>query len=86
MNRFERLFGLKGEARVTYLAGEFRVDVPGDFVVCAVTGQQIPISELRYWSVAPQEPYASAEVSLQRELELRRQRGLVSGAGNSSAP
>ncbi len=85
MNRFERLFGLKGEARVTYLAGEYRVDAPGDFVVCAVTGQQIPLKELRYWSVALQEPYASAEVSLQRELELRRQQGRPSGAGSASA-
>lgn len=72
MNRFERLFGLKGEARVKYLAGEFQVMVPGDFVVCAVTGQTIPLAELRYWSVERQEPYVSAEASLQRHLEVMR--------------
>ena len=32
MNRFERLFGLKGEARVKFLDGEFQVVSPGDFV------------------------------------------------------
>lgn len=74
MNRFERLFGLKGEARITYLAGEFRVDSPGDFVICAVTGRQIPISELRYWSVELQEPYASADVSVERYRELQNRK------------
>ena len=39
MNRFERLFGLKGEARLRYLDGEFQVLSPGDFVRCAVTGE-----------------------------------------------
>ena len=42
---------------------------PGAFVRCAVTGESIPLDELRYWSVARQEPYLNAAVSLQRELE-----------------
>lgn len=71
MNRFERLFGLKGEARVAYLHGEFRVEQPGDFVLCAVTGKPIPMADLRYWSVELQEAYSSPEASLQRHLELR---------------
>lgn len=72
MNKFERLFGLKGEARVAFLHGEFRVEQPGDFVVCAVTGKQIALADLRYWSVELQEAYVSAEASLQRHLELHR--------------
>jgi hypothetical protein len=51
-------------ARLHYLAGTFRVLSPGDHVVCAVTGQAIPIEELKYWSVERQEPYASAEASV----------------------
>jgi hypothetical protein len=39
----------------------------GDHVICAVTGVQIPLHELRYWSVERQEPYADAETSLQAE-------------------
>jgi hypothetical protein len=71
--RLERLLGLKGEARVRYLPGEFKVDWQGDnFVVCAVTGRTIPLPELRYWSVELQEPYATAEASLQRYLQMRR--------------
>jgi hypothetical protein len=78
MNRFERLFGLKGEARVAYMHGEFRVEQPGDFVICAVTGKPIAIADLRYWSVELQEAYSSAEASLQRHLELRPRRGRAS--------
>jgi hypothetical protein len=36
--------------------------------VCAVTGQAIALEELRYWSVAKQEPYASAEASTRAAL------------------
>lgn len=75
MNRFERLFGLKGEARIKFLDGEYRVDSPGDFVICAVTGKPIPLPELRYWSVELQEPYISADVSLARHRELSRKSG-----------
>ena len=75
MNRFERLFGLKGEAKVKFLDGEFQVVTPGDFVRCAVTGEPIALADLRYWSVELQEPYATAEASLRRHLETRRPSG-----------
>jgi hypothetical protein len=71
MNRFERLFGLKGEARVKFLDGEFQVVSPGDFVTCAVTGVPIALPDLRYWSVELQEAYATADASLQRYREMR---------------
>lgn len=70
MNRFERLFGLRGEARVRYFDGEFQVLTPGDFVRCAVTGEPIALADLRYWSVELQEAYASAEISFQRHRQL----------------
>lgn len=68
MNRFEGPGGR--EARIRYLDGDFQVMTPGAFVRCAVTGETIPLDELKYWSVARQEPYASAAISLQRELEM----------------
>lgn len=52
------------EARVHYLDGTFRLLATGDFVRCAQTGAEIPLEELRYWSVARQEPYADAAASL----------------------
>jgi len=66
MNRFERNLGFKGEARLKYLDGEVQVVTPGEFVRCAVTGQAIPLDELRYWSVELQEAYADAGISLKR--------------------
>ncbi len=74
MNRFERNIGQAGEAKLRYLDGEFQVLTPGSFVRCAVSGQPIPIENLRYWSVELQEPYVSAEVSLQRFLQVRHKR------------
>ena len=58
-------------ARVHYLDGMFRVTGPGDHVVCAVTGARIPLDHLRYWSVARQEPYASAQASIEAEERNR---------------
>ncbi len=72
MNRIDKFFGLKNEAKVRYLDGEFEVVSPGDFVRCAVTGMHVPLADLKYWNVEVQEPYATADVSLKRYLELRK--------------
>ncbi len=74
MNRFEKMFGARGEARVRYLDGEFQVLSPGEYVRCAVTGEQIPLQDLRYWSVELQEAYATPAASLERYRELRARR------------
>jgi len=63
----------KGEAKLRYLDGEYDVVVPGGYVVCAVTGTQIPLDALRYWSVDLQEAYASPAVATARAQE----KGLV---------
>jgi hypothetical protein len=68
MNRFERPGGM--EAQLRYLDSDFQVVVAGSFVRCAVTGQPIPLDELKYWSVARQEAYVDAETSLRRELQV----------------
>ena len=50
-------------ARLHYMANGFRVLVPGDHVVCAVSGERIPLDTLRYWDVARQQAYASAALA-----------------------
>jgi hypothetical protein len=70
MNRIEKFFGVRNEAKLRYLDGEFEVLSPGEYVRCAVTGAPISLPDLRYWSVDAQEAYASAAISLQRYLEL----------------
>jgi hypothetical protein len=52
-------------ARLHYMANNYRTLVPGDHVICAVTGEQIALDNLRYWSVARQEAYATAEIATQ---------------------
>jgi len=54
-------------AKLHYMDGTFRMLAPGDHVICAVTGQPIPLEQLRYWSVARQEAYVSALASTQAE-------------------
>lgn len=46
----------------------FRVLRAGAFVNCAVSGQPVPLEELRYWCVERQEAYASPELATRRLL------------------
>jgi hypothetical protein len=63
MNKLERS---GGEAVVEYLDSNLRLVKPGAFVRCAVTGQPIPLDQLKYWSVERQEAYASPEAVMMR--------------------
>ena len=66
MNRMES----SGPARLRYKDAEFEVLVPGAYVLCAVTGRQIMLDELKYWSVDRQEPYGDVQASVKREREV----------------
>jgi hypothetical protein len=59
-------------ARIHYMGGTFRILSDGDHVICAITGAQIPLHELKYWSVERQEAYVDAEASLNAEREAGR--------------
>ena len=48
---------------------------PGDFVRCAVTGRNIALDDLRYWSVELQEAYVDAASSLKRYHKMRAHTG-----------
>ncbi len=50
-------------ARLHYMANGYRVLSNGDHVVCAVSKERIPLEDLRYWSVATQSPFATAEIA-----------------------
>ncbi|MBS0279491.1 MAG: DUF2093 domain-containing protein [Proteobacteria bacterium] len=69
MNKMDRDFRAEGEAEIEYLDGEYHVVKPGSFVRCAVTGTEIPLDALRYWSVDLQEAYATAAIALKRFQE-----------------
>lgn len=70
LGRLDR--GNSGEAVVAYGDGTMRVVKPGSFVRCAVTGDAIPLDNLRYWSVARQEAYVSPEALMTRLKEYGR--------------
>lgn len=50
-----------------YRTPDFRVVRGGDHVLCAVTGERIPLTKLAYWSVAHQEAYAGPAEAVRAE-------------------
>ena len=52
------------EAKLKYSDGEFDVLVDGQYVVCAVTGNKISVSDLKYCSVESKEHYERHEAAL----------------------
>tara|TARA_Y100000996_G_scaffold366534_1_gene311877 strand:- start:33 stop:230 length:198 start_codon:yes stop_codon:yes gene_type:complete len=55
-------------AKIKYLPNNFQIIEPGDYVKCAVSGKQIGIENLTYWSVELQEPYFSyVEAHIKKE-------------------
>ena len=67
MNAHDR--NIDGEAVVHYGDGEFVMIKPGRYVVCAVSGQRVPIEALRYWNPVLQEAYAGPQEALTRWKE-----------------
>lgn len=61
---------LNQPAELRYGLSDFVIVKPGAFVVCAVTGEKIPLDSLKYWSEELQEAYANAEASTKRILEI----------------
>lgn len=57
------------EAKLVYGPNGFRVMRPGQHVICAVSGEPVPLEELRYWSVKRQEAYASPELASRRLID-----------------
>lgn len=50
-------------AKLHYMANGFRVLSTGDHVVCAASGAPIALDDLRYWDVAEQRAFATAELA-----------------------
>lgn len=63
------------EAKLRYLDASIDVVSEGDYVVCAVSGERIQLSQLRYWSVDRQEAYASAKIAFERDAAGRPSAG-----------
>jgi len=57
------------EAQLRYGDNEITILKQGLFVLCAVSGERIPLDELRYWSVDLQEAYRGPAEATQRWKE-----------------
>ncbi|WP_371739845.1 DUF2093 domain-containing protein [Bartonella sp. HY038] len=57
------------EAKLQYKGGDYVIEIPGTYVLCAVSREKIPLDDLSYWNVERQEAYASCQISYERELE-----------------
>ena len=49
----------KKKAKLVYKHNSFDIIEEGSFVVCAISGKEIPIENLNYWNVELQEAYFS---------------------------
>ena len=49
----------KKKAKLIYKHNSFNIIEEGSFVVCAVSGKEIPLDKLNYWNVEMQEAYYS---------------------------
>ena len=56
----------KIKAKLKYRPNNFDIIEEGDYVVCAVSGKDIPLRELVYWNVELQEAYYSP-----KEVKIR---------------
>ena len=57
-------------AKIKYLANNFQIINPGDYVVCAVSGKEISLDKLSYWNVELQEPYYSYREAFEKREKI----------------
>ena len=62
----------KKKAKVIYKQNYFEIIEEGDYVLCAITGRDIPIQNLNYWNVDLQEAYSSAKEANERFKTLKK--------------
>ena len=61
---------LKKLAKLKYLPNNYQIIESGDYVRCAVSGNDIILENLNYWNVDLQEPYYSYVEANQKKEQL----------------
>ena len=64
----------RNKAKLKFRPNSFEIIEKGDYVVCAVSGKNIPLSELTYWNVDLQEAYYSPKEVKIRFEETKKNR------------
>ena len=62
----------KKKAKLRYKHNTFDVIEDGSFVVCAISGKEIQLKDLKYWNVEFQEAYYSPLEVNQRYKNLKK--------------
>ena len=62
----------KKKAKLHYKHNSFDIIEEGSFVVCAISGKEIPIENLNYWNVELQEAYFSSKEAQERFEEITK--------------
>ena len=62
----------KKKAKLLYKNNSFDVIEEGSFVICAISGKEIPLKDLDYWNVELQEAYFSPLEAQLRYEELKK--------------
>lgn len=62
---------IPGMAVLEYGAADFAVVRPGQFVLCAVSGERIDLQDLKYWSAEFQEAYRGPQEATRAILAHR---------------
>ena len=62
----------KKKAKLIYKQNYFDIVEQGDYVLCAITGKKIPLSNLNYWNVDLQEAYFSPIEANERLKSIKK--------------
>jgi len=64
---------VKKKAKLVYKHNSFDIVEEGDYVLCAVSGREIPLKDLNYWNVDLQEAYYSPiEVNMKLKIMKKK--------------
>ena len=63
---------MKKLAKIKYLPNNFKIIEKGDYVLCAISGKQIPLDKLNYWNVELQEAYFSYKEASEKREKLNK--------------
>ena len=62
----------KKKAKLKYKHNSFEIIEEGEFVICAISGKEIPLPQLNYWNVDLQEAYYSPAEVNERYRKLKK--------------
>ena len=62
----------RNKAKLKFFPNKFEVVEEGDYVVCAVSGKDIPLNKLCYWNVDLQEAYFSFKEAHLKNEEIKK--------------